>query len=796
MPVKPEPATFRTVPAGPESGEKLEIVGCATAVLVGGAVVVGGVGVGFVAGAGAGEGVDTGFGAGAVVAAGAGFVAVGAVAVPAGVVVLVAAAAVPLLAVFASLEPPQPASSASNAQDSPHRIDLFVIIQEARVFRNCRLCMCRRVLTQTVAVRRLFDCVNHRTFPSSARVGPLLMCFLAVWWAGFAPLAMAADEPNSLALQTRAQMDATLGGLVREGRSSFAAGFFVERGGVSFARAYGVEGPGSTLPFSIDSTLIDLNSIGKLFTAIAVAQLIDRGVIGSIDDPINRYLQHFKLPPAFGREVTIRAVATHSAGFDETEFGAGPLEATPALFFERRFPGYVPNPQLFSSYDSYGPRLLAYMVSELTGESFIDYVERSIIGPLGMSHTYVAASPTPLTHRVLAFQPKSPSSVAAISPLKPRAAAPLGSVFVSTMSDIALLVNALLGSNANQDIITQPMRDLMFQILQANGDYGSGHGLLFDALRSGPTRLFVHGGVGPGIRCMLALDVRRGAGMFYCYGDARSRLDHDPTLFPPAFEQITDQMLKPFIECRPAETPDCVRYPPAAWHEDWNRYLGLYVDVARHHRGFSRLRTLIHATTVNVARAAGTLRLDDKPGFVEIAPGVFGNPRYLETLSFIDDPVTGKFVLSVSDRPSVYERPSLLDDPRVIPPLLAALVVIALSGGLFVLPIQGIAPGARLAVAAYAAIVGCGIVDMFGLSAFGQRYFAGVEWPLDILRLCAFLTVPACAALLFAAYRANTTASIGAVRWRRLHLNVIAASSLLLVLTLLIVNLIGFSRIT
>ena len=299
------------------------------------------------------------------------------------------------------------------------------------------------------------------------------------------------------------------------------------------------------------------------------------------------------------------------------------------------FQDTLPILNFFSSYDSYGPKLLAYLVSEVTGEPFIDYVEHAILVPLKMSHTYLAARQTPVAHRVVAFAPKTPSLAATVMPLESRAQNPLVGGAVSTMSDMARLVSALVGPADDQTVITQPMRDLMFGVLQSNGPYGSAHGLLFDALRSGPTRLFVHGGVGPGQRCMLGLDVRRHAGLFYCYGDVRSRFDRNPAAFPPAFEDITDQMLKPFVECRPEETPDCVRYPPAAWHDAWNRYLGLYVNVARHHHGFSRLRTVIHPTLVRISRDADALRLDDKSGFVEIAPGVFGNPKYLETVSFI-----------------------------------------------------------------------------------------------------------------------------------------------------------------
>ena len=137
--------------------------------------------------------------------------------------------------------------------------------------------------------------------------------------------AAAAVDAEQFEAQVRARTDETLGGLVRDGRSSFAAAVFVQNGRVAFEQAYGLEQPDPNVPFSIDATHVDLNSIRKVFTATAVAKLVSEGKIASIDDPINRYLTHFKLPLAFGHEVTIRQVATHTAGFDEAAFGAGPV---------------------------------------------------------------------------------------------------------------------------------------------------------------------------------------------------------------------------------------------------------------------------------------------------------------------------------------------------------------------------------------------------------------------------------------------------------------------------------------
>ena len=609
--------------------------------------------------------------------------------------------------------------------------------------------------------------------------------------------AQGAVDADQLEAQMRARTDEALGGLVRGGHSSFAAAVFVQNGRIVFEQAYGEEQPEPAVPFSVEATHVDLNSIRKVFTATAIAQLISQGKIASIDDPINRYLTHFKLPLAFGHEVTIRQVATHTAGFDEAGFGTGGLQNDPAQFFEKRFPGYFENAGLFSAYDSYGPRLLAYLVGEVSGKPYATYVTESVFRPLGMNETFLAAPTPPPTHRVVPFAPKSPKEKEAYTELKPVEGATLASTGVSTIHDMGKFLVALLGPSGDQSVITQPMRDLMFQILQANGEHGSAHGLIWDALRTGSTTLFVHGGVGPGTRCMMALDLSRGAGFFYCYGDAHSRFGPgDPGL--PSFEVVADQMMAPFVACSPDVPPGCTHYPPSGWRDSWNQYLGRYVSYSHHRHGISRLRTLIHPTVIKVERAVNTLRLDGSDGFVEISPGVFGKAGDLETFSFIKDTATNKTLLSISDRPSVYERPSLGDDPRVIPGLLAVLVAIAVSGALIViLPTYGISPRVRLATAFYVLLVVGAVGVLFGLRSFGARYFDGIGWPLDVVRACAFLTIPACVWLGLVTLRPGSQGISSRVALLgRMHLRVVFVSSIFMVVVLLAVQLLSFTPIT
>ena len=108
-------------------------------------------------------------------------------------------------------------------------------------------------------------------------------------------------------------------------------------------------------------------------------------------------------------------------------------------------------------------------------------------------------------------------------------------------------------------------------------------------------------------------------------------------------------------------------------------------------------------------------------------------------------------------------------------------------------PAYGRKRSVRLAVGWYVIVVGTGCAALFGLRAFGTLYFEGVTWPLEVVRVCAFLTLPTCMNLVIVSLRLRGAEVGRRLRW---HLHVIAASSVLMVVALLTVELIGFSRIT
>ena len=95
---------------------------------------------------------------------------------------------------------------------------------------------------------------------------------------------------------------------------------FVENGRVVLKRGYGFANLETKARVDPDTTLFEIASVSKLFTATAVMQLYEQGKL-QLDEDVNTYLTTFKIPATFPKPVTLRSLMTHTAGFDERGIG-------------------------------------------------------------------------------------------------------------------------------------------------------------------------------------------------------------------------------------------------------------------------------------------------------------------------------------------------------------------------------------------------------------------------------------------------------------------------------------------
>ena len=98
----------------------------------------------------------------------------------------------------------------------------------------------------------------------------------------------------------------------------------IRNGSLEFFNGHGLADIASNAPITED-TVFRIGSITKPFTAIAVMQLWEQGLI-DLDAPANDYLRAYELIPAQAgfRPATVRHLLTHTAGITEVQRRLGP----------------------------------------------------------------------------------------------------------------------------------------------------------------------------------------------------------------------------------------------------------------------------------------------------------------------------------------------------------------------------------------------------------------------------------------------------------------------------------------
>jgi CubicO group peptidase (beta-lactamase class C family) len=214
--------------------------------------------------------------------------------------------------------------------------------------------------------------------------------FLLLVVFGIVAFRAAADSPSPLEL-TAANLASVIDPLMaewvdkREGPGAVVV--VVKRDRLVFAKGYGFADIEARKPFAADATLVRPGSISKLFTGIAVMQLVDAGKL-DLDRDVNGYID-FAIPtPDGGVPVTLRRLLTHRAGFEEHLKGQWSREAEPlGPWLARNLPRRLFPKGDVEAYSNYGAALAGYVVECVSGELFASYVQRHILDPLGMSRS-------------------------------------------------------------------------------------------------------------------------------------------------------------------------------------------------------------------------------------------------------------------------------------------------------------------------------------------------------------------------------------------------------------------------
>ena len=282
------------------------------------------------------------------------------------------------------------------------------------------------------------------------------------------PLTEAAPEELGLSPQRLTRLSQVMAGEIERRRLPGAVALVARRGRVGYFESYGERDVAAGAPMTKDA-IFRIYSMTKPITSVAAMMLWEEGRF-LLNDPIAKYLpdlgdlrvavqrgEELELAP-LERPITIQDLLRHTAGFTYEFRGPGPVQKMymAAKVYRRSQSnadqvaslGQLPLLHQPGTRWEYGRStdVVGRLVEVLSGQPLSAFLQRRILGPLGMVDTAFHV-PEPHHARLAEAFPNDPDDGAAVQLLEVRTAPNFesgGGGLVSTASDYAHFLQMLL----------------------------------------------------------------------------------------------------------------------------------------------------------------------------------------------------------------------------------------------------------------------------------------------------------------------------------------------------------------
>lgn len=153
-------------------------------------------------------------------------------------------------------------------------------------------------------------------------------------------------------------------------------------------------------------TKFNLGSINKVFTAVAIAQLLEAGKL-SLDEPVSKYIPDFKHKRA--GDVTVRHLLEHKSGFgfywDNEKFLNNRTDLKSIddyiSFIQEEELQFEPGTK--KSYSNSGYEILGYIVQTVSGIDYYEYIQNNIYKIADMPDTRAYERDVIVKNRAVAY---------------------------------------------------------------------------------------------------------------------------------------------------------------------------------------------------------------------------------------------------------------------------------------------------------------------------------------------------------------------------------------------------------
>ena len=184
-------------------------------------------------------------------------------------------------------------------------------------------------------------------------------------------------NPNQLESQIQSYLD-------RLEQAGFSGAVLIAQNGeVIFKKGYGLADRKKYIPIT-STTVFDIGSLSKQFTAAAVLHLEEQGKL-QVTDTLANFFDNI---PSDKADITLHQLLTHSSGLPPYVYPGDFVEISRKeaikLVFDAKLK-FPPGKQYLYSDTGYG--LLAAIVESISGQSFQAYLQEQIFNSVGMINT-------------------------------------------------------------------------------------------------------------------------------------------------------------------------------------------------------------------------------------------------------------------------------------------------------------------------------------------------------------------------------------------------------------------------
>jgi len=395
---------------------------------------------------------------------------------------------------------------------------------------------------------------------------------------------------------------------------------------VFLAKGYGYADLETGRPMT-PQTALRVGSVSKPVTATAVLQLVEQGRI-DLNAPINSYLPHLELTDSFEEPSTVAQHLTHRAGYDDTilQTHAPTQEEWRPLaeYLAAELPPRAMPPDQVLSYSSWDYALLGYLIEQVTGTPYEQYIADNMFQPLGMmDSTYMQPLPTPIAEKMAVGYQYSYEH-AAIEPI-PHDWVNMspGVALVSTGADMAKFMLALLGEEqlAESRILDPATVDLILHQQVTDHPTLNGRTYAFAEINIDNKPAIYHDGNGIGFTARMLLIPEHKLGLFISVNARALEINLGPSLGSRFIRQLSTAFFETYIPDQPGS--DEFLPPLVDAKERASRYEGTYVTAHASQQTFLKLEALMDSVSVQ-DNGDGTIQIG-AGRYTEVDPLLFQN---------------------------------------------------------------------------------------------------------------------------------------------------------------------------